>query len=208
MKKLFVIFCLLYSILFLGCGNEEIGQQSFSKGTQTSQEHLEEMRNIDKRSYAEVADVFLDNNLLASNDKPIMIVFGANGCVYCDKLKEVVKNNSDVKLLLQEEFSPYYINGSYTKNHTISQEITAFESQKNALSTQELIQKFNVGPTPTLVFLDDKGKFLFSYQGFLPKERFMVLLDFFTQKNSQNFTNKTPKEIAQDLQKTYDSKGV
>ena len=66
-------------------------------------------------------------------------------------------------------------------------------------------QKYNIKPTPTLVFLSQSGKELFIYPGFMPKNRFFATLEFLTNPTLET---KEPQNIAQELQTYWKQKGV
>lgn len=73
------------------------------------------------------------------------------------------------------------------------------------LSTSDLVQKYNIKPTPTLVFLSEEGKELFVYPGFMPKNRFLATLEFLT---NPTLAEKDSKTIAQELQLYFQQKGI
>lgn len=156
-----------FALNFNACENESTSL--ISNGTKSDEKALLAMQDADIESYAKVADIFQKTQNIQSNGKPYFLVFAANGCVYCEKLKDLIAEDSEIKTLLAN-YSPYYINTSYQKSHNI-----AF---LGTLSTQELAQNYNIRPTPTLIFADKDGKTLLSYPGFVPKDRFKAMLEF------------------------------
>ena len=172
MKKYLLIS--LLALIFLGCKEEESGT-IISSGTSTTQEDIDKFNSIDKESYKEIADIFQDTATLTSQDKPYYLIFGANGCVYCDELKKVIATNLEIKSVIKENFAPYYINISYTKTHKI-------DFLQKELSTQDLVRLYNIRPTPTMVFLDSKGKEILIYPGYMPKEKLTKTLNFLKDK--------------------------
>ncbi|PZT47523.1 hypothetical protein B6S12_08610 [Helicobacter valdiviensis] len=188
MKKFHLLILTVLISFFVGCNKEE---ELVSSGTQNSTSHIQAMQNIDKNSYAEVADVFLDTQEITTNDKPYFLVFAANGCIFCDKLKTLIKEEAEIKNYIQTNYTPYYINLSYSKEHKID-----FMPEKS-LSTAELGAYFNIKPTPTMVFLSPKGKILYVYPGFMPKEKFLATLKFLNDKTLENLNE---KEIATKIQ--------
>ncbi len=197
MKNLSLVIGILLALGLSAC-QEEINHKIVSSGTNNTKEQLLAMENIDINSYAEVSDVFLETSRIASENLPFLLVFSANGCVYCDRLKTLIKDNTDIKEFLKANYTPYYINISYSKTHQVS-----FLNQN--LSTADLAQKYNIKPTPTLVFLSRNGKELFIYPGFMPKNRFLATLEFL---RNPTLENKDPKTIAQELQVYFQQKGV
>ncbi|WP_301007791.1 MULTISPECIES: SoxW family protein [Helicobacter] len=197
MKILYFFCSILLAFSFNAC-QEKVGDEIVSSGTNNTKEQLEAMKNIDRNSYAEVSDVFKETSEITSDNLPFFLVFSANGCVYCDRLKNLIKENPEIKSFLKSNYAPYYINISYTKTHKIR-----FSNQE--LSTADLAQKYNIKPTPTLVFLSQSGKELFIYPGFMPKNRFFATLEFLTNPTLET---KESQNIAQELQTYWKQKGV
>lgn len=197
MKILYFFCSILLAFSFNAC-QEKVGDEIVSSGTNNTKEQLEAMKNIDRNSYAEVSDVFKETSEITSDNLPFFLVFSANGCVYCDRLKNLIKENPEIKNFLKSNYAPYYINISYTKTHKIG-----FLNQE--LSTADLAQKYAIKPTPTLVFLSPSGKELFIYPGFMPKNRFLTTLEFLTNPTLEA---KEPQNIAQELQDYWKQKGV
>lgn len=197
MKTLYFLICISISLIFCACENEMNGE-IISSGTNNTQEQLLAMENIDRNSYAEVSDVFLETSKITSHHLPYFLVFSANGCVYCDRLKTLIKENQEIKDFLKANYAPYYINISYTKTHQVD-----FLNQ--TLSTADLALKYNIKPTPTLVFLSQEGKELFVYPGFMPKNRLLATLEFLANPTLQDKDSKT---IAQELQTYWKQAGI
>ena len=89
----------------------------------------------------------------------------------------------------------YYINVSYSKKHAV-------EFMGESVTTADLAQKYSIKPTPTLIFLSHNGKELFSYPGFMPKEKFMRALEFFRDSALEQ---KDTQTIKQEFQKYLES---
>ncbi len=197
--KITNLFCIL-SLAFLVSGCEDkVDSNIVSSGAKNTQEQLDVLQNVDKNSYKEVADVFLDTQEIATTgNKPYFLVFAANGCIYCDKLKELIRDDSEVKATLQENYSPFYINLSYSKSHNV-----AFLGKTK--ETSELGRTYNIKPTPTLVFVAPSGETLFVYPGYMPKERFLATLNFLKDPSLES---KDEKEIAKALQELFQSKNI
>ncbi|MDD6055287.1 MAG: thioredoxin family protein [Helicobacter sp.] len=196
-NKVFMFFCCFVAFIFVAC-RDEADESFITSGTNYSKEKHLQMENIDRNSYAEVADVFLETSVIKSDGLPYLLIFGANGCVYCDRLKNIIKEDSKVKDILKTNYSPYYINISYTKTHKI-------DFLNASLNTIELAQKYGIKPTPTIIFLSKNGDELFVYPGFMPKERFIKTLEFF--KDSA-FDKKNLDSIKQELQAHWATQGV
>lgn len=65
----------------------------------------------------------------------MLIIFSANNCVYCDKLKHEIQNDKEVQNILKNTYNSYYINISYHKIHN-------YDNKKT--STEELSREFNI----------------------------------------------------------------
>ena len=174
--KIFVVGILLVMIILAsGCKDEKISQDSIS----TSEATLNTQANdLDKKSYAGLEDVFQDTSTLESKNKYMMFVFGANGCQYCERLKEDIKNNQELKDYIKDHFSAYYINLSYSKLHTFKIPI---QKKEYELTTRQLAEIYNILPTPTIVFSNADGKTILSYPSYLPPQQFFALLRFISE---------------------------
>ena len=71
-----------------------------------------------------------------------------------------------------------------------------------SITTMDLAQKYGIKPTPTLIFLSSNGKELFSYPGFMPKDKFMRALEFFKDSTLEQ---KDAQTIKQEFQKYLES---
>lgn len=76
----------------------------------------------------------------------MLIIFNANNCVYCDKLKHEIQNDKEVQNILKNTYNSYYINISYHKIHNYNNKKT---------STEELSREFNIDATPMPFDLKD-----------------------------------------------------
>ncbi|MBX7490987.1 thioredoxin family protein [Helicobacter sp. Faydin-H64] len=186
----FLVLCIAIFSIY-GC-QDEADANIVTSGTDYTQEQQKAMENIDINSYAEVADVFKETSVIESNGLPYVLVFSANGCVYCDRLKDLIKDNADVKEFLKANYAPYYINVSYSKTHFV-------EFINKSIATADLVEKYGIKPTPTLVFLSKNGKELFVYPGFMPKERFLKALEFFQKPELENLESKNINKAFQDF---------
>ena len=184
----FLILCLA---IFGLCGcQDEANTNAITSGTNYTQTQKKAAESIDVESYTEVSDVFLPTNTIKGSGKPYFLVFSANGCVYCDRLKNLIRDNADIKAFLKDNYAPYYINVSYSKKHAV-------EFMGESVTTADLAQKYSIKPTPTLIFLSHNGKELFSYPGFMPKEKFMRALEFFRDSALEQKDTQTIKQVFQ-----------
>lgn len=180
MKQIYKIF-FVFTLFFIGCDEKKIDSTILSKGSQMSQEAIDLANNLDKESYKDLADLFLDTSEIDFS-KEVFVIFGKNQCKYCDMLKDEIKKNPALQDTLKTHFNPYYINISYNKTHNfISQDSNAdstakaTDSAKNAestqnstkqISTENLAHIFGVSSTPMIAFLDKNMKVKYIYPGF------------------------------------------
>lgn len=185
----------LFLTLLLGCKNDEDVQ--ISSGDNLTHEQIQKAESVDKASYAGLEDVFLDTKQIASFDqKPPLLIFGRNNCLYCEKLKDDIKDTPALKATLQQHFSPFYINMSYTKRHKLT-----LGNADSTLDTNALADRFfnsAMRPTPTLIFLSQRGEVLYRLPGYLPYERILQILNFMSQPQ-------TSKLSAQEISKQINS---
>ena len=160
--------------LFCACSDEKIDESIISKGLSKESEIS---KNLDTNSYEEIKEFFKNNENIIFNKKPNLIIFSANNCSYCDKLKLEIQKSKELQKLLKNEFNSYYINISYQKNHNFNKQI---------LSTDEFATLFSTNATPNLVLLDPNGKTLLIYPGFMSEKRFILTMKLL--KKPENWT--------------------
>lgn len=161
MKSFFKCFVIaFFAIVFVSC-KEDVSESAISSGAKSSDEHKELEQNLDKNSYLEILDVVGDNKEIKF-DKEVLLIFGRNGCTYCDILKKEIQKDSSLKEKLKN-FNVYYINTSYVKNHDI------ILGSRSTLKSQALAYIFNVNTTPNLIFLFKDGSVKYIYPGYTPK---------------------------------------
>lgn len=189
MRIFLIILVGIFSLY--GCKGE-MNADAITKGASYTQDQKKLMENIDRNSYIEVADVFKETNKIQGEGKPYLLVFAANGCVYCDRLKDIIKKHEDIKEDLRANYAPYYINISYAKTHFV-----AFLDAE--VQTADLARKYEIIPTPTLIFLSANGKELFVYPGFMPQQKFQKALDFFKNPDLESMESQAIKQSFQNF---------
>lgn len=167
MKQIYKIL-FIFMLFFVGCDDKKIDSSIISKGTEMSKEAKELAQNLDKESYKDLSNVFLDTNSIDFS-KDVFIIFGKNQCKYCDILKDEIKKNKDLQNALKTNFNPYYVNISYDKLHVL----TSTDSTRQ-VSTENLARIFNVSSTPMIVFLDKNINVKYIYPGFSLKLQEML----------------------------------
>lgn len=170
MKQKFKFFILIgIAIFFIACNNDKIDSNLISSGSIMSDSAKEQEESLDKASYEELSDLFLDTKNINFN-KEVLIIFGKNNCQYCDFLKDRIKNDNDLKQLINNNFNSYYVNTSYTKTHKID-----FINKISNVKTETLASVFNVLATPTIIFLRKDGNVKYIYPGYTPEFKDLVL---------------------------------
>ncbi len=169
MQRFNVFFTIFFSLLLISCSDHKIDSDVISNGSTMSAEAREAEKNLDKASYADIADIFLDTNEI-SFDKNILIIFGKNNCQYCDMLKDMIKKDENLKQTIKDNFNPYYINISYSKIHSIN-----FNDKQSKVDTGSIASLFAVDFTPSIVFLGRDGNVRYLFPGFTPKFKDLVL---------------------------------
>lgn len=170
MKRIYNIFfalCAVFGVIFgavffSGC-EKKIDESIISKGSDFSEEARIKAQNLDKESYKDLADLFLDTARIDFS-REALIIFGKNQCKYCDMMKDDIKKSPALQAKIKENFNPYYINTSYQKTHFIKD----FKGASFELETQNLAQAFGVNLTPQVAFIDKSGRVKYLFAGYMP----------------------------------------
>ncbi|MCR2060599.1 SoxW family protein [Campylobacter helveticus] len=184
------------ALLFCACNDEKIDEAILSKGTQTTEKHKQDANNLDLNSYKEIAEFFKNNQNIVFSNKPVLIIFSANNCTYCDKLKHEIQNDKEVQNILKNTYNSYYINTSYHKIHN-------YDDKKT--STEELAKEFNIDATPTLVFFTPNHKTLLIYPGFMSAKRLALTMEILKEKENHELNK---DELFKKLFLAYKEKNV
>lgn len=184
------------AILFLiGCEDKKVDLDIISKGVSSSKEAKEAHQNIDKNSYADILPYLKDNRVIESDGaKVVLLMFGSNGCKYCDKLKNEIKDSKELQNLVKNDFFSYYVNTSYKKDHRLF-------SQN--LDTQSLASRFGIRSTPTLIFLNPKGDLIFELVGFMGGEKLVLALEYIAKNPTL-----TQEQISENLYNLFAQKSL
>lgn len=199
----FCALLVLNSALLSGCKDE--ASQSIDSS------------DLDKNSYSGLEHIFKDTKEISPNGKYMLLIFGANGCKYCENLKNDIKQDKALQKTIGEDFSAYYINLSYAKIHNfkIAQASTSNASQNSAqnsikevkLPTKKLAQIYAVSPTPTIVLASKEGQTILQYPSYLPPAQFRALLDFITSekwREAKDDEKKLNTLVQKELQKAWE----
>lgn len=156
------------AILFFSACEDNIDSSIISKGAKMSDEAQTASQNLDKESYKELADFFLDTSEIDFS-RDVLIIFGKNKCTYCDMLKDDIKKNPAIQAKIKENFNPYYINTSYDKIHKLT-----FANSSVEIPTARIAQIFGVNATPQIAFLDKNGRVKYIFAGYTLKLETMI----------------------------------
>lgn len=160
----------------------------------------QERSNLSKLASDNVSDVKWysnwDEGMEAAKkaDKPVLVHFTADWCVYCRKMKnetysapEIKKrfNNGWVTIMIdtddkQSKGTVFVDEGEKKAMAYIEEEQDSFQSE--SYNHGQLLQFFGGMGLPTLLFVDKNGTPLQKISSFLPKEEFGVILDYFQQE--------------------------
>lgn len=172
MKRIFRLFCacvaIWTAIIISGCDDKKITENIISTGAEMSAEAVEKAKSLDKESYKELADLFLDTSEIDFS-REVLIIFGKNQCKYCDMMKDDIKKSAVIQAKIRENFNPYYINTSYDKIHKFK-----FANSSIEISTARFAQIFAVNATPQIVFLDKNGRVKYIFAGYTLKLEKMI----------------------------------
>ena len=157
-KKL-TLSVLIMSLALISYSPEAIPMKSLTKGKTTFEDKSPTKINFYKGSY----DDFLREAKLQK--KPILLDFWAIWCGPCKKLDTETLGDAAFSQYLNTNFMTYRI------------DIDTFDGM-------EIADRFAVDTFPTLIMLDQKGKYINRFRGFFP-----------------------PKYLQDELQKNKDSKG-
>ena len=105
----------------------------------------------------------------AAQGKRVMLYFGQDGCPYCKRLMEVNFRDVAIAAKTQQHFVALALNIWGDRDVTWTDGATSSEKQ--------LAAKLKVQFTPTLVFLDERGRVALRLNGYYPPPEFEAALD-------------------------------
>lgn len=127
-----------------------------------------------KQSFLELEE---DVEEAAESGKRVVIMFHQDGCPYCNALVERNLSQRDIETTLREHFDVVAIN-IWGDREVLTVDGRTFTEKQFAAAMK-------VQFTPTLVFLDDKGKQALRLNGYLSPGRFRMALDYIAQGRSE-----------------------
>lgn len=158
MKKVALIFTFIAMFMINAC-KDKINVSDDNSTEDSSSKIAQKLANIDMESLQGLQDVFHNNVEIKSENKPIMIIFGNNSCKYCEELKHEIRTNDALKKYIQSNVTAYYINTSYSKNHSV-------EYLGKSMDTDSLSRFYNLSNTPLVLFLEPNGDLIAKMVGY------------------------------------------
>jgi thioredoxin-related protein len=106
--------------------------------------------------------------------KPVIVDFYADWCVYCKKMEKETFTAPEIKKRLAEGWIAIKVDlGIRDKQGT-------FDGK--TMTYPQLASYFGVNGLPTYLFIDKEGKPVYPYPGYVPKEQFGPMLDYFKEE--------------------------
>jgi len=203
------------SVLFLGC-NEKTSEAKVVNEKPKSikeqkvilpkaKETLEEkpkVINIAKKASDVFNDVFKDTAKIGPDGKYMVIIFGANTCPYCMKLKEDIYQSKEFQNRLKNDYSSYYL-----KTHENLRHKLYHEKEFMDVDTKTMISIYGVNGTPTIIFTDKEGKAVIMVPGYMPADQFLATMDFMESKKWEGKDRKNG-DVYKALKDFYVQKGI
>lgn len=105
-----------------------------------------------RKSIPATNDLFIEALAIKQNRRPILIMFGADDCTYCEKLEE-------------EILKPMLKSGEYEDRVIIRKVmIDSFEDMRDfngsRIGSHDFAEKYHVSVTPTVILMDSNGQVL------------------------------------------------
>lgn len=134
-------------------------------------------------------DLIEDVEEAAENDKRVMLYFHQHGCPYCAKLINENFTDEKIKSYVQSHFD------GITINMWGDREVVSVGSQ--TFTEKQFSLALKVQYTPTVIFLNEKGKTILRLNGYYPKDKFRIALKYVGDKleKEQSFTQFMQSEI-------------
>ncbi len=118
----------------------------------------------------------------AESGKRVMIYLHQEGCPYCARLVEESFNNPEIEAYIRKNFE------GITVNLWGDREVVAINDQN--FTEKTFAAALKVQYTPTLIFLDERGKTALRLDGYYPPDQFLIALRYVAehQESRVNFS--------------------
>jgi thioredoxin-related protein len=101
--------------------------------------------------------------------KPVLVDVYTDWCTWCKRMDQDVYTRAEVRQYLSQHFVTVKLNAEYT---------TPARYEGKAYTSQTLAQRFRVNGYPTTIFLRADGSHIANVPGYVPPERFVLLLRY------------------------------
>lgn len=105
----------------------------------------------------------------ATAGKPVVVDVYTDWCTWCKRMDQDVYSRPEVKQYLAAHFVTVKLNAEYT---------TAARYEGKAFTSRSLAERFRVNGYPTTIFLRANGTHIANVPGYVPADRFMLLLRY------------------------------
>jgi thioredoxin-related protein len=116
----------------------------------------------------------------AKEHRRLLIYFGQDGCPYCKQL--MVTNFSQRSIV--DKTRKHFV--AIALNMWGDREVTWLDGR--VMSEKELARQLKVQFTPTMLFLDEKGRVVVRLNGYYPPQRFEAVLDYVAGRHERKKT--------------------
>jgi len=101
--------------------------------------------------------------------KPVLVDVYTDWCTWCKRMDQDVYARPEVRQYLSQHFVTVKLNAEYT---------TPARYEGKAYTSHTLAQRFRVNGYPTTIFLRPDGNHIANVPGYVPAERFVLLLRY------------------------------
>jgi len=101
--------------------------------------------------------------------KPVLVDVYTDWCTWCKRMDQDVYTRAEVRQYLSQHFVTVKLNAEYT---------TPARYEGKPYTSQTLAQRFRVNGYPTTIFLRADGSHIANVPGYVPPERFVLLLRY------------------------------
>ncbi len=105
----------------------------------------------------------------ATTDRPVLVDVYTDWCGYCRKMEREVYSREDVRGYLARRFVTVKVDAESSKPATVA---------ARRLTESAIASRFRVTGYPTTVFLKSNGEHLVNVPGYIPADRFLLLLRY------------------------------
>ena len=161
----------LYLIFSLLLWQPSVAEEPVKQGEFLGAKTIEAFPNWFKTTFMDFSE---DIEEADDENRHVMIYFHQNGCPYCAKLVEDNFHDQEIVAKLQKDFDVI------ETNMWGDRDLTDWTGKE--FSEKEFSAHMRVQFTPTLIFLDNKGKILLRLNGYQSIDKMHTTLDYISNK--------------------------